>query len=47
MTPFGTGGFRFQDRRQERIHDRLTRLVGPGAAAFYLDACRLMTTEPP
>lgn len=29
-----------------RIHRRLL-LVSPGAASFYLDACRLMATEPP
>src|SRR5207245_8360237 len=33
--------FRFTDPRQERIYRRL-RLIGPGPAAFYRDACRLM-----
>jgi hypothetical protein len=38
--------FRFSNPRQSRIHRRLL-LVGPGAASFYLDACRLMAIEPP
>lgn len=38
--------FRLSDPRQIRIHRRLL-LVSPGAASFYLDACRLMVTEPP
>ncbi len=33
--------FRFSDPRQVRIYRRLL-LIGPGAAAFYQDACRLM-----
>jgi hypothetical protein len=33
--------FRFTDPRQERIYRRLL-LIGPGPAAFYRDACRLM-----
>lgn len=33
--------FRFIDPRQRRIYRRLL-LIGPGAAAFYQDACRLM-----
>jgi len=32
-----------RDRLQFRIGERLSRLVGPGAAAFFRDACRLMT----
>ena len=32
---------RFSDPRQARIHRRLF-LIGPGAATFYQDACRLM-----
>ncbi len=35
------------DERQELIYDRLFRLVGPGAAAFYKDACRHMVIKPP
>lgn len=35
------------DDRQKLIHDRLFRLVGPGASAFYKDACRHMTVRPP
>lgn len=38
--------FKFALPRQKRIHDRL-QLIGPGAAAFYRDACRLMALEPP
>src|SRR5262249_15547414 len=34
--------FKFGDPRQERIHRRLG-LVGPGPAAFYRDACRIMS----
>lgn len=37
--------FRFDDPRQARIFERLNRLVGEGPAAFYRDACRLMTGE--
>jgi len=33
--------------QKERIHNRLNTLVGAGAAAFYLDACRLMEMETP
>ena len=33
--------FRFGDARQEGIHRRLI-LVGPGPAAFFVDACQLM-----
>ena len=36
-----------RDQRQMRIQGRLTRLVGPGAAAFFVDACRLMVAYPP
>jgi hypothetical protein len=39
--------FKFTDSRQVRIHERLGRLVGPGAAAFFLDACRLMEESKP
>lgn len=38
--------FRFSDPRQERIYRKLMRLVGPGPAAFYRDACRLIATTP-
>src|SRR5579863_4852946 len=30
----------YRDRRQVRIAERLSRLVGPGAATFFRDACR-------
>ena len=36
--------FKFSDSRQERIYRRLL-LIGPGPAAFYRDACFLMTTK--
>ena len=36
--------FRLNDPRQQRIHRNLL-LVGPGPAAFYSDACRLMARE--
>lgn len=34
--------FRFPDPRQQRIYEELQELVGPGPAAFFRDACRLM-----
>ena len=37
--------FRFADLRQERIYRRL-KSMGPGPAAFFLDASRLMATKP-
>jgi hypothetical protein len=36
---------RFSDPRQERVSERLDRLVGPGPAAFWRDACRLQSNE--
>lgn len=39
------GPFRFADSRQERIFRRLL-LIGPGPAAFYRDACRLLGGGP-
>lgn len=36
--------FSFKDPRQERVYRRLA-LLGPGPAAFWLDACRLMSNE--
>lgn len=38
---------RIVDPRQQRIHQRLLRLVGPGPAAFFKDACWLMGEGPP
>ncbi len=35
------------DDRQGLIYERLSRLVGPGAAEFYKDACRHMAVKPP
>ena len=34
--------YRFKDPRQRRIYDDLHRLIGPGPAEFYKDACQLM-----
>jgi len=36
--------FRFADPRQQMIYEEL-QLVGPGPAAFFRDACRLMQNE--
>ena len=38
--------FRMDDR-QNVVFERLSRLVGPGTAAFFEDACRHMATKPP
>jgi len=38
--------FHLTEPRQERIYQGL-RSIGPGPAAFYMDACRLIATEPP
>ncbi len=35
--------FRFSDPRQQRIYEELKEVVGPGPAAFFHDACWLMT----
>lgn len=40
-----TKNFRFSTPRQNRIYRRLL-LVGPGAAGFYKDACRLIVANP-
>ena len=40
--PDDGGLYRFADPRQRQIHERLERLLGPGPAAHYRDACRLM-----
>ena len=34
--------FRFEDPFQKRIYDSLVELIGPGPAAFFKDACKLM-----
>ncbi len=39
--------YQFSCPEQSRIYRRLKDLVGPGAAAFYKDACRLMEMNPP
>ncbi|MDD5750325.1 MAG: hypothetical protein PHU56_01580 [Candidatus Pacebacteria bacterium] len=41
-----SGPFKLNEQ-QKPIYDRLFRLVGPGAAAFYKDACRHMVVQPP
>ncbi len=38
--------FQFKDEREKRIYERLF-LVGIGSAAFYRDACRILTIDPP
>ncbi|MBC7217450.1 MAG: hypothetical protein H5U36_04675, partial [Candidatus Caldatribacterium sp.] len=35
--------FRFSSSRQKRIYEELGDLIGPGPAAFFHDACQLMT----
>ncbi|MBX6764609.1 MAG: hypothetical protein IRY88_13155 [Rubrobacteraceae bacterium] len=35
--------FQFSDPRQQRIYEELKEVVGPGPAAFFRDACWLMT----
>lgn len=44
---FGKKGFRFEDPRQARTYEKLSRLVGPGPAEFFRDACRLMAERGP
>ncbi|OHB76831.1 MAG: hypothetical protein A2Z34_02245, partial [Planctomycetes bacterium RBG_16_59_8] len=39
--------FLFREPRQLKMYERLNRLVGPGPAEFYYDACRLMSLTPP
>jgi len=39
--------FRFNDPTQERIYGKLLQLISPGSAAFYRDACWLMSQSPP
>src|SRR5947208_14733040 len=44
--PIGTEPFHFVEPKQAHIYKRLLELLGPGLAAFYRDACRLMSTNP-
>src|SRR5258708_6048200 len=37
--------FQFSDPRQKRIYERL-HLIGPGPAAYYRDACRILSSNP-
>ncbi len=37
--------FHFSDPRKQGIHERLRRLVGPGPAAFWKDACAIVGSE--
>jgi len=39
--------FDFRDPRKQAIHERLLRLVGPGPAAFWKDACAILGGENP
>lgn len=43
--PRDDGPYRIADPRQRQIHERLERLLGPGPAAHYRDACRLMDVQ--
>ena len=45
--PTNPDGFRFAGRQQESIHRRLNRLIGPGPAAFFKDACILIEEKLP
>jgi hypothetical protein len=45
--PGQSKAFRFRDPRKANIHDRLRRLVGPGAADFWKDACVMLDPETP
>src|ERR1700694_1524549 len=38
--------FQFKDEQEKRIYERMF-LVGVGSAAFYRDACRILTLDPP
>ncbi|SRR6266487_753399 len=38
--------FQFKDEQERRIYERMF-LVGVGSAAFYRDACRILTLDPP
>ena len=38
--------FQFKDEQERRIYERML-LVGIGPAAFYHDACRILTLDPP
>src|SRR5438874_10489274 len=40
-----TVSFHFQAAQQRRLHEQLTRLLGPGPAAFYLDAHRMLAEQ--
>jgi hypothetical protein len=40
------GPVRFENPKQQTIYERLLRLIGPGPAAFYRDACRIMASTP-
>lgn len=40
-------GFNFKDPKQKKIHQELNRLIGDGAASFYMDACKIMDDNPP
>lgn len=46
MTDITNKNFKFDDPRKERIYEKLLE-VGPGPAAFYIDACRIREQIPP
>ena len=37
----------FGDPRDKELYGRILRLVGPGGAAFFADACRVLSSDPP
>lgn len=39
--------YRFSNPKQQEIHERFRRLIGPGPAANFRDACRILDTTPP
>src|SRR5260221_4628724 len=39
--------FRFQTVQQSQLYEKLARFLGPGPAAFYLDAHRMVAEQTP
>ncbi len=39
--------FKIRDDRHRRVYENLRRLIGEGAAAFFLDMCRVIDADPP
>jgi len=42
-----TGPFHFQTAQQSQLYEKLARFLGPGPAAFYLDAHRMVAEQTP